>query len=97
MPYVVFKGAYHRRIQNTGVAGNPIQAPQPGVRIKEPQRESFETFTLLAWHLSGGINIHIRGATEGFGILIKRIELGPILAVFEPLVEPAIVHLPFAD
>src|SRR4029450_1444265 len=97
MSYVVFKRAYHRRIQGTRVARNPVQAPKPGFRIKEPQLESFETLTLLAWHLSGGINIRIRGAAEDFPILIKRIELGPILAVFEPLVQAGIWHFPFAD
>jgi hypothetical protein len=64
--------------------------------LKSQQRDPFKIFALLAWHLSGGISVHIRGAAESFGILVKRIELGPILAVFEPLVEPAIMHFPFA-
>ena len=54
-------------------------------------------FALLPRHFSSGINIHVRGAAEHLPILVIRIELGPIFAVFEPLVEPAIMHLPFAD
>ena len=97
MADIVFKGAYYRRVHHTAVAGNPVQAPQFCCRIKKAQCEAFKMFALLAWHLAGGINIHIRGAAEHFPVLIRRIELCPILAVFEPLVETAIVHLPFAD
>ena len=54
-------------------------------------------FALLSGEFSGGINVRIRSAAEDFPILVIRIELSPILAVFEPLVEPAIVHFPFAN
>ena len=54
-------------------------------------------FAFLPGEFRGGINVRIRSAAEDFPILIRRIEFGPILAIFQPLVEPAIVHFPFAD
>jgi hypothetical protein len=97
MPDPVFKRADHRRIENTGVTGDPIQAPESGLRIEKPQGESFKTFPFHSRHRRRGISIHVGRAAEDFGILIVGIELGPVVVSFQPFVEPAIMHLPFPD
>ena len=48
-------------------------------------------------HLGRGVGIDVGCAAQDFGILIVGIELGPVVVPFQPLAQPAIVHLPFPN
>src|SRR4029453_19381093 len=97
MSDTILKRTHHRRVDHTGIARDPVQTPQPGLRIKEPQSKAFKEFAILPGELRGGIGIHIGVAAQDFGVLVRGIELRPFLAVFQSLVEMAVMHLPFAD
>lgn len=96
MPDAIFKGADDRRIDGAGVARDPIEAPESGLRIEESQGKTFEELAFQPGELGGGIRVHIGGAAENFRVLIRGLEFGPIPAVCQSLVEVAIVHVPFA-
>jgi uncharacterized RDD family membrane protein YckC len=97
VPDTVLKGTDHRWVQDADIAGDPIETPESGFRIEEPERDAFERFSLLPGHLGGGISIHVGRAAEDLGILIGGFKFRPLLTAFQAFVEPAVVHLPFPD
>ena len=47
MTNLVLKGTYHRRqTQDTKIGVCPIDAPQPGLRIEQPQGHAFERLAI---------------------------------------------------
>ncbi len=94
---VFIERADDRRIDLSRIARDPVETPETRLGIEEAQGEPFEKFALQSGKPGRGIRIHVGCAVEDLRIHVGGIELCPVVAIGQPLVQVPVVHFPFAD
>ena len=94
---VFIERADDRWIDLSRIARDPVETPETRLGIEEAQGEPFEKFALQSGKPGRGIGIHVGRAVEDLRIHVGGIELCPVVAIGQPLVQVPVVHFPFPD
>src|SRR6476661_7056142 len=94
---VFIKRTDDRWIDLSRVARDPVETPETRLGIEEAKGESFEKLALQSGKPGRGIGIHVGRALEYLRIHVGGIELCPVVAIGQPLVQVPVVHFPFPD